>query len=105
MGRVEEAQEVFSAIYEVPPDFDTVTSNIRDIQLSIELAQGVSLGSLLKMGPQRTLHRVLLAAIIQMYLQMTGVNSITSYASTIFEASELSPEVLRQGKRVMLTMV
>jgi hypothetical protein len=38
-------------------------------------------------GRQRTFHRVILAATIQMFLQMTGVNAITSYASTIYEAS------------------
>lgn len=87
MNRIEEAKEIFAAIYEVPEDSPTVTANVRDIQLSLELAQNVSLGALVKMGPQRTFHRVILAAMIQMFLQMTGVNAITSYASTIYEAS------------------
>jgi hypothetical protein len=74
-------------MYEVPIESTTVSENIRDIQLSLELAQNVSLAALVKMGPQRTFHRVVLAATIQMFLQMTGVNAITSYASTIYEAS------------------
>jgi hypothetical protein len=87
MNRIEEAKEVFAAMYEVPIDSSTVSANVRDIQLSLELAQNVSLAALVKMGPQRTFHRVILAATIQMFLQMTGVNAITSYASTIYEAS------------------
>ncbi|KAK5172248.1 uncharacterized protein LTR77_003886 [Saxophila tyrrhenica] len=85
MGRIDEAKGIFSATYEVDTDSETVSTNIRDIQLSIEIAQNASLGALFKMGKQRTLHRVVLAATIQMYLQMTGVNSVTSYASTIFQ--------------------
>ena len=73
MNRVDEAREVFAAIYEVPSDSSTVSANIRDIQLSLELAQNTSLGALAKMGRQRTFHRVMLAAILQMFLQMTGV--------------------------------
>lgn len=88
MNRIEEAKEIFAAIYEVSADSPTVTANIRDIQLSLELAQNVSLKALAKMGPQRTFHRVVLAATIQMFLQMTGVNAITSYASTIYEQSK-----------------
>lgn len=72
MNRIDEAKEVFSAIYEVPPDSQTVSRNIRDIQLSLELAQNVDLKAMFQMGPHRTFHRVVLAATIQMFLQMTG---------------------------------
>ena len=43
MARIEEAKEIFSVIYEVPPDSQTVHKNIRDIQLSLELGQNVGL--------------------------------------------------------------
>lgn len=87
MGRVDEAREIFGAVYETEPNSPTVNSLIRDIQLSLELSRTVSLKGLFVMGPERTFHRVVLAAVIQMYLQMTGVNAITSYASTIYEAN------------------
>ena len=74
MGRIEEAREVLAAVYETDPNSDLINGQIRDVQLSIELAQSTNLGALFKMGPQRTFHRVVLAATIQMYLQMTGVN-------------------------------
>ena len=43
MSRIEEAKEIFSAIYEEPTESETVKKNIRDIQLSIELAQNANL--------------------------------------------------------------
>ncbi|CDM36056.1 General substrate transporter [Penicillium roqueforti FM164] len=38
-----------------------------------------------KMGPQRSLHRVILAAIPQMFLQMSGINVIAQYTPVVFE--------------------
>ena len=72
MGRVEEAAEIMSICYDCDPQDEEVQSEIRDIQLSLELNGHVSLVSMFKMGPQRVFHRVCLAAIIQMFLQMTG---------------------------------
>ena len=50
MNRIEEAKEVFAAIYEVPMESPEVLSNVRDVQLSLELAHNVSLANLVKMG-------------------------------------------------------
>ena len=50
MNRIEEAKEVFAAIYEVPMESPEVLSNVRDVQLSLELAHNVSLAHLVKMG-------------------------------------------------------
>ena len=54
MNRLNEAREVFGAVYDVPPESDTVTSQIRDIQVSIEISQSSALTAMFKMGPQRT---------------------------------------------------
>ena len=35
MNRIEEAREVFAAVYDAPSDSETVASQIRDIQLSL----------------------------------------------------------------------
>ena len=88
MGRTEEAREIFAAIYDTTTASEIVSNSTRDIQLSLELARSSSLRAMFNMGPQRTFHRVLLAAGIQMYLQMTGVNSITYYESTVFEQGD-----------------
>lgn len=76
MKRIPEAEGVFAAIYEVDTDSEIVQAHIRDVQLALELAPNVSIQSMFKMGPQRTLHRTILACSTQMFLQMTGVNSI-----------------------------
>lgn len=84
-NRLTEARDIFSRIHDTELDADIVNREIRDVQLSLELSQNVSLSAMLKMGPQRTFHRVVLAATIQMFLQMSGINSITYYAATIYE--------------------
>jgi hypothetical protein len=89
MDRLQEAREIFSAVYEEPSDSETVNTQINDIQLSLQLSQSASLGAMFAMGPQRTFHRLVLAAAIQMYLQLTGAASVTTYGSTIFEQCKL----------------
>jgi len=84
-NRLTEARDIFSRIHDTDLEADIVNREIRDVQLSLELSQNVSLSAMLTMGPQRTFHRVVLAAVIQMFLQMSGINSITYYASTIYE--------------------
>lgn len=86
MGRVEEAAEIMSIIYDCDPQDEEVQSEIRDIQVSLEYNGNVSLRSMFSMGPQRTFHRVCLAAIIQMFLQMSGTNVVVYYCTTLFEA-------------------
>lgn len=56
------------------------------MRASIDLNGSVSVWSMFKMGPQRTFHRVCLAAIIQMFLQLTGTNAVIYYSTTIFSA-------------------
>ncbi len=85
MGRVEEAAEVMSICYDCDPQDEEVQSEIRDIQLSLEINGKVSFRSMFTMGPQRVFHRVCLAAVIQMFLQMTGTNVVVYYSTTLFE--------------------
>lgn len=73
-GRSAEAVEIMSILYDVDRSDAELQSEIRDIELSLEINKDVSLMSMFKMGPQRIFHRVVLAGIIQMYLQMSGTN-------------------------------
>lgn len=73
-GRSAEAAEILGILYDVDTSDAELQSEIRDIELSLEINRDVSLRSMFKMGPQRVFHRVALAGIIQMYLQMTGTN-------------------------------
>ncbi len=72
MNRVEEAREIIGLLYNIDPLDDEVQKEIRDVESALELAGTVSLKALFKMGPQRTFHRVVLAASVQIFLQMTG---------------------------------
>ena len=85
VGRVDEARHIVSLTYDQMETSERVNKEIRDIQLSLELAGSTSLMSLFKMGPQRTFHRVCLAIGAQIFLQMSGINAITYYASSLYE--------------------
>jgi sugar porter (SP) family MFS transporter len=82
VGRNIEAAEILELLHEDP---ETVEKELRDIRVSLDLSGNSSLKSLLEMGTQRVFHRVLIGCTAQMMLQLTGVNSITYYASSLFE--------------------
>lgn len=82
-GRVTEATDILNILH---GDSESVEAEVKDIELALELSgHNVSMKSLFSMGPQRIFHRVMIAATVQAMLQLTGVNSITYYASTIYE--------------------
>ncbi|KAJ5820614.1 hypothetical protein N7474_006205 [Penicillium riverlandense] len=84
-GHWEEAREILALLHDEDPYGESVKKEIEDIQISIERASKGSTGAMFKMGPQRTFHRVVIAAVAQMMLQMSGINSITYYAPAIYE--------------------
>ena len=81
-GRTAEAAEILDLVHQ---DAQVVEKELNDIRVSLDLSGSVGLGSLLEMGTQRVFHRVLIGCVAQMMLQLTGVNSITYYASSLFE--------------------
>jgi sugar porter (SP) family MFS transporter len=81
----EEAREILGLLYDVEPHSDSVNKEIENIQISLERARKGNIGAMFKMGPQRNFHRVVLAAVAQIFLQMTGVNSIAYYAPSIYQ--------------------
>lgn len=83
--RWEEARETLGLLYDKVQSSETVNKEIEDIRISLDRANKGSLGAMFKMGPQRVFHRVVIAAVAQIFLQMTGVNSITYYAPTIYQ--------------------
>lgn len=86
-GKVDEARDILNVLHEDP---EVVEKEIADIQLALELSgnlsEGAALKSMFTMGRQRIFHRVCLAAGVQIMLQLTGVNSITYYASSIYQS-------------------
>ncbi|GIJ98167.1 hypothetical protein Aspvir_000282 [Aspergillus viridinutans] len=84
-GRIQEAREILAALADVEPDSDSISADIRDIELSLSICGNGSFKSMLTMGEQRLFHRTLLAAGGQMFQQMCGINLISMYATTSFE--------------------
>lgn len=84
VDRWEEARATLACLYDDDPGSDQINTLVRDIHVSLELSGRGRLNSLFRMDRQRTLHRVVLAVVLQMFLQMNGINSIVYYTPTIF---------------------
>ena len=84
-GRVDEARLILATLEDVSPESEKIRCSIQEIQLSLTAAGTSSNWGMFKMGEQRMLHRTILAATVQMFRQMCGINLITFYATTIFQ--------------------
>ena len=84
-NRVEEARVILGLLEDDDPYSESVSKNISDIQTSLEITGHGKFKDLFTMGPTRNFHRVAIAAIIQMFLQMTGINAVAFYTTVIFE--------------------
>lgn len=85
MSRLDEARDILARIYDTDEQDELISNEIKEVQSSLELAGTFKLSSLFTMGPQRTFHRVCLACIVQIFLQMSGTNAISYYTAAIFE--------------------
>ncbi|KAI9935068.1 hypothetical protein MW887_000689 [Aspergillus wentii] len=84
-GRQEEAREILGALADLDPHDEAVSTDIRDIELSLALSGSGSWKDMFSMGEQRLFNRTVLAATAQFFQQICGINLITYYATTIFE--------------------
>ncbi|KAJ5449174.1 Major facilitator superfamily domain general substrate transporter [Penicillium cf. griseofulvum] len=84
-GRLSEASEVLAALGDTCVDDESVGAKIKDVQTSLDLFEEKSLGQIFHMGPQRTFHRAMLAALAMLFLQLTGSTVTTFYTTAIFE--------------------
>ncbi|KAG5982331.1 hypothetical protein E4U55_002045 [Claviceps digitariae] len=89
-GRDHEAQEVIAAIAEVEDSDDYVVNEFRAIKETVsEMSQG-RYADLFACDNNRTLHRTIIAYVIQMFQQISGINLITYYAATIYRGLGMS---------------
>ena len=58
-----------------------VEAKIKDVQKSLDLFEEKSLGQIFHMGPQRSFHRAMIAALAMLFLQLTGSTVITFYST------------------------
>ncbi|PYH43897.1 putative MFS sugar transporter, partial [Aspergillus saccharolyticus JOP 1030-1] len=84
-GRSAEAREILAALADAAPEEAAITLAMRDMERSLALTGSGSWKDLVRMGRQRLFHRAVLAATGQMFQQMSGINLITFYATTIFQ--------------------
>lgn len=85
VGRWDEARDTLARLLNKDLHDEDVTAEVASIRMSLERSKSGSLRDLFKMGPQRIFHRVIIASLVQVLLQMTGVNIVVSYAPTIFQ--------------------
>ena len=83
--RVEEAVEILSILRDADPNSATVQNEVAQIETSLEMIGSVSKWDLFKMGEKRNFHRLALGMAAQSFSQLCGVNSVTFYASVIFQ--------------------
>lgn len=90
--RDEDAVQVLEALNDVSPDHPLVLSQLQAIKATLLAAGSASFKHLWTSGPTKHLHRTVLAYVIQVAQQLTGINVITYYATTIYqEEIGLSP--------------
>ncbi len=85
VGRVDEAKQVLAALEDVEPTTPGIEQELREIQGSLGLAGTAKFTDIWHPSPLRLLHRTCLAAVVQMFMQMTGVNALAFYQATIFQ--------------------
>jgi sugar porter (SP) family MFS transporter len=83
-GRSEEARQTLSALLDLPPDSEEVNASIQDIEATLEITGQGRFRDLFHNGPERLLHRTCLAALGQVFQQLSGSNALAFYQTTIF---------------------
>lgn len=84
-GRAEEAKATLSALEDRPEDSPEVLAQYEEIEESLKITGRSSFWDIFKNGEQRLFHRTCLAAAGQMFQQMSGINALAFYVTTIFE--------------------
>lgn len=84
-GRIVEAREILAALEDLDSNDLKVEAEILEVESSLKLAGEASVKQVFHMGSQRIFHRAMLAATVMMFLQLTGVNTVTFYSQYYFE--------------------
>ncbi|KAJ5339929.1 hypothetical protein N7452_006657 [Penicillium brevicompactum] len=84
-GQFSEAGEVIAMFRHTTADNHEVKQEIKDVMSSLAIAGTGPITQIFQMGHQRLFHRASLAAGGLIMLQMTGINCITLYSTTIFQ--------------------
>lgn len=86
--RIEEATSIMSRLMGTPADDPKVAKEVAVIHAAIQRSAGDSTkhpSSLFSMDKNRHLHRLLIAMSVTMFTQLSGINAIAFYSTSIFE--------------------
>lgn len=84
-GRIEEARQVLADLDGVEVDHASVQASVAEIQETLAIAGQGQFFQIFRNGELRLLNRVGLACAGQMFQQMTGINALAFYQTTIYE--------------------
>lgn len=82
-GRWDEARVTLAILEDQEENSEFITDELAAISLAISEIRG-SLRDLGKNGPERVLHRTLLACVGQMFQQMCGISALVFYTTSVF---------------------
>ncbi|GAA6062691.1 hypothetical protein JCM10212_004749 [Sporobolomyces blumeae] len=103
-GNVEEARTTLANIYKVDRDDEMISGQIDAVQRTGAEVAAFRFRDLFTNGPSQNFRRASLAFVSQMFQQITGINLVSYYASSIFESSlGLSPFISRLMGAVLST--
>jgi len=84
VGRIEEARHVLAALDDVAIDSPVIAQDLREIEISLEETGKGTFRDIFRNGPARFANRAFIAAITQCFQQMSGINVLGYYQTTIF---------------------
>ncbi|KAJ7451122.1 putative MFS sugar transporter [Mycena latifolia] len=84
VGRIEEARHVLAALDDVSEDSPVIAAEVRAIEISLHETGKGSFRDIFRNGPSRFANRAFIAAITQCFQQMSGINVLGFYQTTIF---------------------
>ncbi|OQE17304.1 hypothetical protein PENSTE_c021G10100 [Penicillium steckii] len=86
--RLDDATSIMSRLFGAPPDDARVVKEVATIHAANQrsaINRSKQSGGLFSMGENRHLHRLLIAMSVTMFTQLSGINAITFYSTSIFE--------------------
>nr|GAT45591.1 MFS sugar transporter [Mycena chlorophos] len=84
-NRIDEAKHVLAALDDVSIDDPHIADEIRAIEISLEETGQGSFRDIFSNGPSRFANRAFIAAATQCFQQMSGINVLGYYQTTLFQ--------------------
>lgn len=80
-NRKDDALDILEALNDMPRENPAIKAELEAIEATVQEMSKGSYRSLFQMSEYREFHRVVLAYVVQMYQQISGINLITYYVS------------------------